>query len=158
MINLHKEFKQAVIENVYVNSVFDYEIYKPADLQICHILSNSEATKKAIMKAYNCNITIATLLTNMPLLNTVVGTREDNAEYKKTDDIVNIDLKMLTIVENIYCNIPDEYFFTLLKIKIFRDIFMKVCYSANTNYLVGFMLEDIKELQYRFHRETKIHH
>lgn len=158
MFNIFKEFKQAIIENVYNKSVFDTDIHKIEDLQICHILNNSEATKKAIMKAYNCNITTATLLTNMPLLNTVVGTREDNAEYKKTDDIVNIDLKMLTIVENIYCNIPDEYFFTLLKIKIFRDIFMKVCYSANINYLVGFMLEDIKELQYRFHRETKIHH
>lgn len=158
MINLNKEFKQAIIERVYNKSVFDTDIHKIEDLQICHILSNSEATKKAIMKAYSCDKTIAELLTDMPLLNTVVGTREDNAEYKKTDDIVNIDFKMLTIAENIYCNIPDEYFFTLLKIKIFRDIFMKVCYSANINYLVGFMLEDIKELQYRFHRETKIHH
>ena len=155
MINLLKEFKQAIIENVYVNSVFDYNIYKPADLQICHILSNSEATKKAIMKAYDCDKTIATLLTDMPLLNTVVGTREDNAYYKKTDDIVYINEKLIKLVNSeIISKIRYIDIKNLMTIKVFRDYFY---FLQNKYFISEYAVLDIKEIQYRFHRETKIH-
>lgn len=155
MPSLNKIFKEAIIENNYCCSVFDTHRHDINDLQICHILSKSEATKKAIMKAYNCDKNTAEMLTNMPLLNTVVGTRKDNAEYKKTNDIVNINFSLLEIAEDIYCKFATN---NLLKIKIFRDIFMKVRYSVNTNHLVNFMLEDIKEIQYRFHKELGIYH
>lgn len=159
MTNLNKRFKEAIIESNYCCSVFDYNSYNIEDLQICHILSKSEATKKAIMKAYNCNKTIAEMLMNMPLLNTVVGTRKDNAEYKKTDDIVNINFKLISIVKELFNSYLDKYYLEkLLEIKVFRDVYIILSYAGAFSYYFTFLNDDIKEIQYRFHKELGIYH
>lgn len=158
MPSLNKIFKEALLDVNYCYSVFDYDKHYIEDLQICHILSNSLATKKAVTKAYNCDKKIAEMLTNMPLLNTVVGTRQDNIEYKKTDDIVNINIRLINIVKDIFNNHLNKYCLEeLLKIKVFSDLYARVSCAGRLT-CINIVINDIKEIQYCFHRELGIYH
>lgn len=155
-MSLNKEFKQAIIDNQYYYSAFDGKIHDINDLQVCHILSKSKRTLNSIKNAYGCSTKTADILMNMPLLNTVIGTRKDNTEYKKTDDIVCIDYSICRIVYDLIIS-KDLALFVGIFDKLI--ILLNVVYY-NLNSLSNdnlFITKKIKDIQYQFHKEIDLH-
>lgn len=160
-MSLNSDFRNACIETGFNKSCFTGEQHSWNDLQVCHILSKSKTTLNAIKKAYNCSSKTAELIMNMPLLNTVIGSRQDNAEYKKTEDISYIDSRICCIV---YSQIISKYGKNKFKIKPFNRL-INILYDLYQNPLVCAIADDnkvlftgiIKDIQLQFHREINLH-
>lgn len=167
-MSLNTDFRNACIENNYFISNFSGKEYNNFnDLQICHILSKSKRTLNSIKKMYGCSEKTADLIMNMPLLNTVVGSRQDNAEYKKTDDINYIDCNLIVIVNNII-NTNEEIrkkWDELNNIHIFHLFRLSIQGLSNHNIHMNWNNErdiknntdTIKDIQYQFHKEIDLH-
>lgn len=173
-MSLNSDLRLACIEAGFNKSCFTGEMHNWNDLQVCHILSKSKTTLNAIKKAYNCSSKTAELIMNMPLLNTVIGSRQDNAEYKKTDKITYIDKKLCQIAYSIFKDnqgklvdihsrcITDFYLFME-----FIDKHNSVLYSKSFEKYISnddlikienaIITETIKDIQLQFHREINLH-
>lgn len=159
-MSLNSDFRNACIEHRYFTSNFTGQEYNNFDdLQVCHILSKSKRTLNSIKKAYGCSEKTAELIMNMPLLNTVIGSRQDNAEYKKTDDITYIDYNFIEIVDDILKNYNLYDNKDLNNINLINEFLIEVrfvlakdLFKNNKNYS-----EYFKAIQLQFHKEIDLH-
>lgn len=144
---MNKRFKLVIIEKAYNHSLFDteYKEYNSYDLQVCHILSNSVKTKKMIAKKLLCDNQIASLICDMPILNTLIGTGNDNAFYKK--DIRYIDNRIKKIaIETIANSITSKQLKQLLTIDIFDKFFLLLNNEKSD-------IKDFQNLHDEFHKK-----
>lgn len=173
MQSLNAQFKQAIVENLYNCSNFNGKQYPLEDLQICHILSNSDNTVRHIVNKYGCAKKIAILIKDMPLFNTVVGSIKQNAYYDKTEDINFIDYEYChTIYNSILIDLFKQNkelskikllneFYTTLKdiVETPAVIFPDYCFKEiNENDVRTYIITNIiKDIQLQFHKEIDLH-
>lgn len=155
-MSLNSDFRNACIEHRYFISNFTGKKYNNFDdLQVCHILSKSKRTLNSIKKAYGCSEKTAELIMNMPLLNTVIGSRQDNVEYKKTDDIYFINNELCVLVADLLKSELD-YNNEIFDIPIFCKFIARLEYMRY-GYNVMYMVDFFKDIQLQFHREINLH-
>lgn len=145
-MTLNQYFKQELNSMSWTDCCF-YPNEKYSD--ICHIVANSKANVKLAAKAFNVSLAQAQHYINLPLINTVPGSRRANQDYCKTNKIILINKHLLrtaySVIQEVAVNVDFAY-----------DV-LQIFYSLSFINDSITQLNIVKELQYYFQRKIKAH-
>lgn len=154
-MTLNQKFRDAILANNYKKCVFNPN---EEGTEVCHILANSKANVKLAQKYFNCTEREAQDLINIPLLNTVWGSRKANTQYCKTEDIKLISIKLVGIANEIIFDYWHRLKATNQKHDLYEYVYGIYCIFFRL-YLLGDFerTEIIKLVQTDFQRKIKAH-
>ncbi|WP_304354611.1 hypothetical protein [Brachyspira innocens] len=152
-MTLNQEFRDAILANNYRKCVFNPD---EEGTEVCHILANSKANVKLVQKYFNCTQKEAQDLINMPLLNTVWGSRKANMEYCKTEDIKLIDEKLSMIAYSIMYRWFNDNIINNYKLYNYVHSVREISFGLQALNDTA-ITEIVKQIQYDFQRKIKAH-